>query len=210
MRTPKIILAVAAALAIAAPVARAQAADRDLAGPKELIESRNKDIQTIIDSGVDEPAMRGKIVDLMESFVDYQELSRLTLKTEWDKLKPEQQKEFVGLFKKLIHRTYTKRFKANQAFHVDINGDPVLAKGRAQVRTTIKSGDTTADVNYSMFQPGAERPGWWVYDIVIDDVSLMRNYRTQFYRVIQKDGFEALLAKIRKKTDAPDDENDDI
>ena len=179
------------------------------AGPKDLILDRNNAIRDAIRDTPDEPALRLKIVDLMESFVDYDELARLTVKDEWPSLSAEQQRDFTAAFKKLIHRTYTRRFKANQAFSVDFLGEPLLREGKAQVKTTIHSGKTTADVYYSMYKPEG-KDAWWVYDLTIDDVSLMRNYRTQFTRVIKKDGFDKLLERIRSKGTTDDDGNDDI
>jgi phospholipid transport system substrate-binding protein len=199
----------AATVLVAAALCASSLALASEQGPKKIIDDKNKEIHAIIKSGADEEAMRAKIVDLMESFVDYGELSRLTIKDEWETLAPEKRAKFVDAFKKLIHRTYTRRFKANQAFSVDFQGEPLEREGRAQVRTTIHSGDTTADVFYSMFRP-AEREGWWVYDIVIDDVSMMRNYRTQFTRVIKKDGFDKLLERIEKKAGEQDTDSDDI
>lgn len=184
------------AMAVAAP------------SPKQLIEDKNSAIHDVIKSSPDDAALRPKIVELMESFIDYGELARLTIKDEWGTLAPEKQKDFVESFKKLIHRTYTRRFKANQAFSVDFEGEPLLREGKAQVKTTIHSGKTTADVYYSMFKPNG-KDEWWVYDLVIDDVSLMRNYRVQFTRVIKKDGFDKLLERIRSKSDS-DDDGDDI
>lgn len=177
-------------------------------GPKQLIEDKNKAIHEVIQASPDDAALRPKIVDLMETFVDYGELARLTIKDQWEALAPEQRTEFVDAFKRLIHRTYTRRFKANQAFRVDFAGEPVMREGKAQVKTTIHSGKTTADVYYSMFKPDG-KDDWWVYDLVIDDVSLMRNYRTQFTRVIKKDGFDKLLERIRAKAES-NDEDDDI
>lgn len=202
-------IATLSVLSLALLVAAASPARAEAASAKKLIEDKNSAIHEVIKATPDEAALRLKIQDLMESFVDYDELARLTIKTEWDALSAEKRADFVAAFKRLIHRTYTRRFKANQSFSVDFLGEPVEREGKAQVRTTIHSGKTTADVYYSMYKPEG-KDVWWVYDLVIDDVSLMRNYRTQFTRVLKKDGFDKLLERIRSKGDSDDDGNDDI
>lgn len=168
--------------------------------PKGVIEARYQDIEKIISSGVTDEAMREQIRELMETFVDYTELSRLTIKEHWEGLGAEKQKEFVGLFKQLIRRSYSRRFKSDVALTVKYNGDAVIKSGKAQLKTTVTSGNTTVDVEYRMHQPGATG-GWWVYDLVIDEVSMLRNYRKQFADIIAKDGIEKLFANLHTRVD---------
>ena len=78
-----------------------------------------------------------------------------------------------------------------------------MRKGKAKLSTTVSSGDITADVDYKLHVPEGKSE-WWVYDIVIDEVSMMRNYRTQFAKIWKKDGKEGLLKTLRNdKTEAP-------
>jgi phospholipid transport system substrate-binding protein len=108
--------------------------------------------------------------------------------------------EFAALLQTLISRTYAKRFEPDHSLKVVFDGDAEIRKGRARLRTTVSSGRTTADVEYRMHQP-PERAGWWTYDIVIDDVSLMRNYRAQFQKILKDGGsVETLLERLRKQT----------
>ncbi|NUN15720.1 MAG: ABC transporter substrate-binding protein [Myxococcales bacterium] len=168
--------------------------------PKGTIDARYQDIEKIISSSVSEDAMREQIRELMETFVDYTELSRLTIKEHWDGLGAEKQKEFVGLFKQLIRRSYSRRFKSDVTLTVKYDGEAVIKSGKAQLKTTVTSGNTTVDVEYRMHQP-AGTEGWWVYDLVIDEVSMVRNYRKQFADIIAKDGIEKLFVNLRSRAE---------
>ena len=78
-----------------------------------------------------------------------------------------------------------------------IQGDPELLNGKAKVRTLLKSGEAEFEVDYLLIQylSGV----WRSYDIVIDGVSMVRNYRRSLYDLMKKQGFEAMMDKIDKK-----------
>ena len=166
--------------------------------PESLIESRYAEIEKLLASEASEKEVRLQIMTLMDSFVDFEELSRLTIKTHWAELSSRRQKEFVDLFKQLVQRSYAKRFKKDRKFQVSYEGEPEIRKGRARLKTTVSSGETIVDVEYRLHMP-AEKSGWWVYDLVIDDVSLMRNYRKQFYDILMADGVDVLFQKLRDR-----------
>ena len=164
-----------------------------------LIEARYKDIDQIIASGEPVEATREKIITLMERFVDYKELSRRTLKTHWQGLDKQRQAEFIALFKQLIQRSYARRFEPDKRLKTTFNGPAEVrhakktGKAMAKVQTSVSSGKITADVEYRTHVPH-EAETWWVYDIIIDDVSLMRNYRNQFHKIITRDGLHPWAA----------------
>lgn len=174
------------------------AAAADSPGPKEVVMARYAEMEKIISNGKPVEAMREDIKSIMEEFVDYRELSRLTVKRSWETFSASEKAEFIGLFKKLIQRNYAKRFKPDSSLKVTYEGEAEMRKGKARLRTTVGSGDISADVEYRMHQI-AEKTGWWAYDIVIDDVSMMRNYRTQFSKIVKADGKEGLFKKLRKQ-----------
>ena len=165
--------------------------------PKGLVVKRYAQIETIISGEGTEDEMREQIKVLMEEFVDYRELSRLTVKTVWEELKSKEQAEFISLFKQLIQHNYAKRFKKDSELTVTYEGEGEIRKGKARLATTVESGDVTADVEYRMHKPEG-KDVWWVYDIVIDEVSMMRNYRTQFRKTIKKSGVKGLFKQLRE------------
>ena len=164
--------------------------------PKEIVQKNYERIGSVIASGKEVDAMREDIKLLMNRFVDYKELSRLTVKNQWEQFSNTEQNEFTELVKGLIQRNYAKRFKPDTGLRVTYNGEPDIRKGKAKLNTTVSSGDITADVNYKLHVPEGHAD-WWAYDIVIDEVSMMRNYRTQFAKIWKRDGKEGLIKSLR-------------
>lgn len=163
--------------------------------PRGQVESAYGRIQTIIRSTPDEVAMRDQVKALTLEFVDFDEFSRQTLKSSWDTLNGTQRAEFVTWFKRLIQATYARHFKPRQDLKIAWRGDTEYAEEKAQVASTVSFEKSAVDVDYR-FHKHADG-SWWVYDIVIDEVSLVRNYRGQFLRIVQKDGYDALMVKIK-------------
>ena len=165
--------------------------------PKDVIQKNYEQIESVIASGKEVTAMREDIKLQMNGLVDYKELARLTVKKRWEEFSEKEQLEFVGLVQSLIQKNYAKRFKPDTALKVTYNGDAMMRKGKAKLSTTVSSGDITADVDYKLHVPEGKSQ-WWAYDIVIDEVSMMRNYRTQFSKIWKKDGKEGLLNTLRE------------
>jgi len=177
-------------LLVACPLLASPAAD-----PRAQVQTAYDRIQTIVQSTPDEAVMRDKVKALTLEFVDFDEFSRQTLKATWETLNSTQKAEFVSWFKRLIQATYARHFKAKQDLKIAWRGDTAYAEDKAQVASTVSFEKTAVDVDYRFFQHADG--GWWVYDIVIDEVSLARNYRGQFVRIVQKDGFDVLMGKIK-------------
>jgi phospholipid transport system substrate-binding protein len=194
-------LALALVFALMLPAA-AQAQDA-----KSVIDSKYSEIQQIIQTDKTDEGVRQKITAVLETFTDFNQFSRLTLKKFWKDLTPEQKSKFIDRYRKLLHKSYTQHFKAGQTLELSFRGEPKIIKDKALIRTLVKSGDTTAEVDYKMHLVDGQHKA---YDIVVDEVSLMRNYRKQFYRIMKRDGFDVLIEKIEKKLAKKDDDSDDI
>jgi len=167
--------------------------------PRKIIEEAISGITTVvIDSATDEE-MRRKARDVMEKFVDFEAFGKLCLAKRWKTLTGEQQKLYLSEFKTLLQKTYLRRFKRGQQFTVEFRGDTRFSKrgDRAEVKTELTSVDVGADVDYRFHK--RKEGSWKVYDIVVDDVSVMRNYRRAFTRVLKKEGFPALIEKMQKR-----------
>jgi len=108
-----------------------------------------------------------------------------------------ERKEFTSLFKKLLENSYARKienYKDEQIKYVDEK-----IKGKyAMVRTQIVRKDGVVDVDYKMLKEGDQ---WLVYDFVIEGVSLIRNYKSQFSKIISTESYEALVSKLSKKVD---------
>lgn len=137
-----------------------------------------------------------KIRSIANGIFDYGELSRRTLALDWKKLNAEQQKEFGDLYASLIEETYADRILSYTNEKVLYGKEIPLAQNRVEVQTTIVTRKADIPINYRVIQKGSD---WKVYDVVIEGVSLINNYRTQFREILANDPPEVLLDKLRKK-----------
>jgi phospholipid transport system substrate-binding protein len=171
------------------------------ATPMETVEAGvNKMLATLGD-----PAFKAKAKDeqiaqlgeIIETVFDFNELSRRTLGREWRKMKPEQQKEFVGLFKELLQGVYADRLLAYSDQKVLFEKETMLKKGRAEVQSYLQTSDGK---KIPLFYRLTDKSGSWkVYDVIIEGVSMVKNYRTQFREILAKDSPEKLLEILRDK-----------
>ena len=171
------------------------------ATPKETVENGvNKVIKTLGDpafkaKGKDEQiATIGKEIDHL---FDFKELSKRTLGREWKKMSAEQQKEFVKLFKQLLQGVYADRLLAYSDQKVVFEKELMLKKGRAEVQSYILTSDGN---KIPLFYRLSDKSGSWkTYDIIIEGVSMVKNYRTQFKQILAKDSPEKLIEILREK-----------
>jgi phospholipid transport system substrate-binding protein len=171
--------------------------------PAEQVKAATADIQRIAAEAKEQGPMVTQIEDVMKRLVDYQQFSASTMKSHWKDLDASQRTRFVDAFRSLITNTYAKRFQPGATFKTSYRGETAFIgddRTKASVKTTVHGEKAAADVDY-VFQASA--PGgkgeWRVVDIVVDEVSMVRNWRSQFTKVMKRDGFEVLLTKIGKK-----------
>ncbi|TAJ23536.1 MAG: ABC transporter substrate-binding protein [Nitrospirae bacterium] len=128
---------------------------------------------------------------------DYDEMAKRTLTTQWAKLNRDEQQEFVVLFRRLLSNTYADKIEG-------YSGEPVQylnerqQEGFAEVKTKVISGKAEIPLDYRLMH---KSDNWRVYDVVVDGVSLVNNYRGQFTKVIHSSSYADLVEKLRKKSD---------
>ncbi|HOI09120.1 MAG TPA: ABC transporter substrate-binding protein [Myxococcota bacterium] len=183
---------IAALLLAAAPAAAAPAT-----GLMDLVRDKYEVMLDTVRTNPDKEAMRASLRKVMDTFVDYDELGKRTLSGHWDKLKPKQRQSFVAEFKQMIQRTYIRRFDGDREFTIEYLNEPqVDPAGIAVVESIIRAGRSEARVDYAFHRKGKT---WMAHDVVIDEVSMVRNYRKQFNDIIGKDGFDGLMARLVKR-----------
>ena len=106
-----------------------------------------------------------------------------------------EREEFTDLFKKLLENSYASKIENYQDEKINYLDEKVKGK-YALVKTQIVRKDATIDVDYKLINEGGK---WTVYDFVIEEVSLIRNYRSQFSKIIKTESYGALVAKLTKK-----------
>jgi phospholipid transport system substrate-binding protein len=143
-------------------------------------------------------AKLAEIRKIINEVFDYKELSQRTLGRDWKKFKPEQQTEFIDLFSKLLENVYADRILAYTHEKIEFGKETELKKGRVEVESYIITLDNT---KVPLFYRMSNRTGQWrVYDVVIEGVSMIKNYRGQFRQILSKKKPEDLLQTLREKT----------
>lgn len=130
----------------------------------------------------------------------FEEMARRSLGRHWRDLSDEQRREFVDLFSDLLERSYVGKIEsAGTGGRVDYTRETIDDEGFASVQTVVTSPlESQFEVEYRLLQrDGAAR--WEVYDIVIEGVSLINNYRTQFNNIVHRTSYEGLVKQLRLK-----------
>jgi phospholipid transport system substrate-binding protein len=174
------------------------------AGPMATLKQKNGDVDKLLRQKVEkgspaEQKQKDEIKKLAATLLDYDELSQKSLAAHWDKLTPAQRTEFVATLRELIERNYVKQLRTNLDYQVQYKNEE--AEGdQATVATVVKvksaGKNTDADIVYKMKK---DPDGWRVWDVITDEVSLVRNYRTQFNKIITEQSYDALIKKMKSK-----------
>jgi phospholipid transport system substrate-binding protein len=196
MRMIRITLPLVCCLALTAGAVPARALAST--SPKETLRKTNDQLRKLLKEP-DPTKVRSSIKELVNGFLDYQELSTRALGEHWEKLKPEQRTEFVGVLRDLIERNYVRQLRSNVDYDVVYKTEDVKGK-EATVQTAVKAKRKGREVEIPIDYKLSERGGKWVvFDVITEEVSLVRNYRSQFQKIIEKDGYEGLIAKMKKR-----------
>ena len=133
----------------------------------------------------------------IEKVFDFTELSKRTLGRDWKKMSAAQQTEFVKLFKQLLQGVYADRLLEYSDQKVIFDKEITPKKGRAEVQSYLQTSDgKKIPLFYRLTDKGGS---WKVYDVIIEGVSMVKNYRTQFRDILAKDSPDKLLEILRDK-----------
>jgi len=158
-------------------------------------------VQILADPALqDKPEQRrAEVRKIAEGIFDYPDTARRALGPHWSARSPQEQQEFAKLFADLLDRAYVSKIELYQGERVRYVGE--TADGdEATVKTVIatkKSSDIPVD--YRMHRKDGR---WLVYDVIIEGVSLVSNYRTQFNKIVQTESYDALVQRLRAKETA--------
>lgn len=140
--------------------------------------------------------MRRKLMrEAIDSHFNYEQMSMRSLASNWKRRTPEERKKFVKLFGRLLENSYASKIESYS--NESINYVDEIVKGKyALIKTRIKRKEGTVDVDYKLIN---QKGRWQIYDFVIEGVSMIKNYRSQFNRIIKKESYNALLDRLTKK-----------
>ena len=153
-----------------------------------------------------DPALQGeankeakekKIESIADQMFDYIALSKLTLGRSWKQFNKEQQKEFVSLYRSILEKAYMDKILSYTDEKVLFDKEMMLSEIKAEVQTRIITKSAEIPINYRVYLKDGQ---WRVYDVIIEGISLMKNYRTQFREILANNPPEEVLKILREKT----------
>jgi len=157
----------------------------DVLNNKELKKPENRELR------------EKKIREIIDNRFDFEEMAKRSLALNWSKRTPEERKEFVTLFSDLLESTYIKKIERYENEKI-VYLDEKITGQYAIVRTKIvKPQEAEIPVEYRIFKKADK---WEVYDIIVEGVSLVNNYRSQFSQIIRSSSYEELIRKLKNKT----------
>ena len=147
----------------------------------------------------EEKKLAAQLTAQMRDLFDIKDLTRRALVDHQKEISDAQLTELSDTLQGLVQRAYLKQLRSNLTYDVDYlseapQGDSTLVK--TVIKAQHKGKPTSITVDYLLHQDGGK---WSVYDVITDDVSMLRNYRSQFNRIIKNEKVEGLLAKMKKK-----------
>jgi phospholipid transport system substrate-binding protein len=169
--------------------------------PLTTVEGHVNDVLSVLR----DPALKGdsaqkakkeKIRAISDKMFDFTELSKRTLGTNWKNLNLDQQKEFIRLYKDILEGAYMNRIMTYKDEKIIFRKENMLSDDTAEVQSSIITKTAETPINYRVILKDGI---WRVYDIVIEGVSLIKNYRTQFREILANKSPEELLKILRKK-----------
>jgi phospholipid transport system substrate-binding protein len=138
-----------------------------------------------------------QLTEAINTIFDFEELSKRTLGKGWKNMNDAQQKEFVHLFTELLQGVYADRLLAYSDQKIIFDKEDTLNKGTVEVQSYLQTSDGK---KIPLFYRLTDKSGEWkVYDVIIEGVSMVNNYRSQFREILAKDSPEKLLEILRSK-----------
>lgn len=137
-----------------------------------------------------------RLKEIVNPLFDYEEMARRSLGPHWRRRSPQEQKEFVKLFRDFLEKIYSDRVDLYAGEKV-VYGRETVEDDYAQVETTfVNPKGEEFSVVYRLRRNSGK---WKVYDAVVENISIVNNYRSQFDRVISKSSFEELIRLLKEK-----------
>jgi phospholipid transport system substrate-binding protein len=165
------------------------------AGPRDVVQTAVSRVIAAMQQDPGRERARAEIRKAAASLFDFQEMARRTLTRHWTGRAPEEQAEFVRLFTDLLEGSYIARIESWSGEKIVYTSEAVDG-GFASVRSKIITRRAEVAIEYRLLQ----RDGRWrVYDVLMDGVSFVATYRSEFERIIQQSSWAGLMDRLRKR-----------
>jgi len=198
LHTPRTLAPLLLVAALLAPsVASAQGSAR------AYLERRHDEVNRILRQDAETDAARERrsqrLTRLLNQLLDYEGLSEASLGDHWDAHSEEERARFVALLRQLVERNYEANLERILEYEVSYEdersrGDRTLVTTSARSRTQRRQ--PPVEIEYTMRSVSGD---WRVIDVTTDGVSMVRNYREQFDRIIERDGWDELIARMERR-----------
>jgi phospholipid transport system substrate-binding protein len=170
-------------------------------GPTQVVQTATEQVLQVIQDGqlaapVSQERRRLEVQRIADRLFDFQEMARRTLGLHWRERTPQEQGEFVAVFRQLLGRAYVGRlenYAGEQVVYVSEQVDGEFATVRSKI---VTGRGTEIPVDYRLHQVGAR---WVVYDVAVSGVSFVANYRGQFDKIIRSSSYQTLVRELKSK-----------
>lgn len=155
--------------------------------------------QTVLYDLLAKPGTEAKVGAIFDETLDYDALAQVFLGSEWANRSDAEKTEFGGLLKQLVRRSYERNIKKTINYDIQYIGETEKNAQIVVATKAVSKTDKRADpveIDYTLAQKDGK---WRIVDIKTDGVSLVSSYRSQFTKIIKKDGFPALITKMKDK-----------
>jgi phospholipid transport system substrate-binding protein len=160
----------------------------------------NQGVEILKNAKLDSPKQRAQAIDRLRQIVyplfDFNEMAMRSLGANWRRLNPQQRKEFVSIFTALLEKTYADQIFLYNGQQVVFTGESIDGDYTQVDSRIIDKNGQTYSVVYRLHKVDGQ---WKIYDVVVENISLVNNYRSQFNRVLANSSFEELLKIMKQK-----------
>jgi phospholipid transport system substrate-binding protein len=171
--------------------------------PTDLVRQTTDQVLKILeDPTLQGPAKQAerqeRLHKIADQTFDWQAMAQRALAVHWRGRTPQQQQEFVGLFKDLVERTYMNRLETATQEKQDIQyvGEQVDGSRAAVKTNVVTKRNQQVPIEYRLQKADGR---WKIYDVLVEGISLVNNYRSQFNQIISSSSYEALVQKMKSR-----------
>lgn len=163
---------------------------------KAALESARERMKTIAQDKTSLENKQAAMRKLQRELLDFAYVSEQTLGEKWAKLSPKQKKDFAAALEQLVEASYLGKMRDADTADIEFGEEQTTAEGTEVHATATAQG---SEIHLVFKLKAKPQGGWLVTDVVIDDVSLVRNYKAQFQKTLAKASIAELQAKLQKK-----------
>ncbi len=192
MTTPRLFLLLTALVTLAVPAMAQSVAE-------QKVRSNNDELIDIAEKVPNNEVLMQKVRPVLEKSMSFPAMTRRAIGPGWKTFTPDQQKKAISLFTDLIIRRYAGRYTIGERPEVTYKAAATPAPGRAEVPTVVLYKGSKYEVIYRLEQS----EDWRITDVVVEGVSFVGNYRSQFDAQFQKGGANAVLAALTNAVNNP-------